>query len=68
VAPFFAPPCMSTRRTWIRHASEGDDLIEQNTERPDVGLDGEHLIIGGFRSRPLHGECHRCLIDTQSKQ
>ena len=45
--------------TWIWDAAVGDELIEQDAVRPDVGLDAELALEGRFRRRPLDGELRR---------
>lgn len=42
--------------TWVRNASVGRNLVEQDTERPDVGLVGELPVADGLRSAPLVGD------------
>lgn len=42
--------------TWIRHLTERHDLVEQNSEGPDVRFDSELVAGDGLRGRPLHRE------------
>ena len=42
--------------TWIWNTSVCDELGEQDTEAPDVRLDGELGVVGGLRRRPLDRE------------
>jgi len=42
--------------TWIRNAAKGDDFRHENSERPDVGLDSEPVVVGSLRSSPLDRE------------
>lgn len=46
---------LSRGLTWVRNSSMGDDLVEQNAKRPDVGLDGELPVADGLGSAPLVG-------------
>ena len=45
--------------TWIWDAAVGDELIEQDAVRPDVGLDAELALERRFRRRPFDGELRR---------
>ena len=47
------------RLTDIRSASVGDDLVQKNSKRPDIRLDGEFLVISSFWSCPLYWKHHR---------
>ena len=46
--------------TGVWHTPVGDHLIEENTERPDVGLDGEMLVKCCLGRRPLDRELRLC--------
>lgn len=41
--------------TWVRNASIGDNLIEQDAKRPDIRLVGELSVADGLGSAPLVG-------------
>ena len=42
--------------TWIGDPSVGDELSEQDSEAPNVRLDGELGVVGGLWSCPLDRE------------
>lgn len=42
--------------TWVWCAPVGDDLSQQDSKRPDIGLDGEGAVVDSFRRRPFDGE------------
>lgn len=42
--------------TWVRNTSIGDNLIEQDTKRPDVWLVREPSMADGLRSTPFVGD------------
>ena len=50
--------------TWVWNATIGDNLCEENAERPDIRLDGEAVVVGCLGSRPLDGEAcsHSSLV------
>ena len=48
------------RLTRVGHGTIGDYLHQKDTERPDVGLDGELAVHNRLRSGPLDGELGSC--------
>ncbi len=53
------------RLTWVRHLSKCHDLIQQNSEGPNVRFDTELVVVDGLRSGPLHRKLSSffCLIN-----
>lgn len=47
---------LSWALTWVRDATMGDNLRQQDPERPHVRLDGEGPIVNGFWCCPLNGK------------
>lgn len=40
--------------TWVRDAAVGDNLRQQDPERPHIRLDGEGPVVNGFWCCPLN--------------
>lgn len=58
--PWEQHPADAAFATWVWDPAVGDDLHQQDTEGPDVGLDGEGAKVDGFRGCPLDGELGPC--------
>lgn len=58
--PWKQPQGDALSLTWVRDPAIGDDLHQQDTEGPDIWLDGEGAKVDGFRSCPLDGELGPC--------
>lgn len=42
--------------TRVRCAAVGEELVQQNTKGPHVGLGGVYVVYKGLRRGPLHRE------------
>ena len=49
-----------TPLTWVGHSAFSDQFCQQDTEGPDVRLDGEAPVQGSLGGGPLNGELGSC--------
>lgn len=42
--------------TWIRYSAVSDEFSQEDTERPDIGFNGEFTVVGCLGRRPFYGE------------